>query len=95
MKFWNKKSGFCRYIVFVGIVSASGNCIHLFQNIFTSKLNSIVLALALPVFVTLTNIAADVVGTAVTASHVPLMPSQPRKLEGIPACSWSKMPICC
>ena len=81
----NKKSTVSgRYIVFVGIVSLLLAIVFtFFSEYFTSKLNSIVLALVFLSFVILINIAADVVGTAVTAaSHVPFNAKSAKKIRG-------------
>lgn len=75
-----------RYIVSVGI--ASFLLAIIFTSIseyFSSRLNSIILSLVFLVIIVLINIAADVVGTAVTAaSHVPFNAKAAKRIRGAP-----------
>ena len=82
----NKSTVSGRYIVLVGIASLFLAIVFtFFSEYFTSKLNSIILALVFLVFVFLINIAADVVGTAVTAaSHIPFNAKSAKRVKGAP-----------
>lgn len=82
----NKSTVSGRYIVLVGIASLFLAIVFtFFSEYFTSKLNSIILALVFLVFVILINIAADVVGTAVTAaSHIPFNAKSAKRVKGAP-----------
>lgn len=82
----NKSTVSGRYIVLVGIASLFLAIVFtFFSEYFTSKLNSIILALVFLFFVILINIAADVVGTAVTAaSHVPFNAKSAKRVRGAP-----------
>lgn len=82
----NKSTVSGRYIVLVGIASLFLAIVFtFFSEYFTSKLNSVVLALVFLFFIVLINIAADIVGTAVTAaSHVPFNAKSAKRVRGAP-----------
>lgn len=82
----NKSTVSGRYIVLVGIASLFLAIVFtFFSEYFTSKLNSVVLALIFLFFIVLINIAADIVGTAVTAaSHVPFNAKSAKRVRGAP-----------
>jgi hypothetical protein len=82
----NKSTVSGRYILLVGIGSFFLAIIFtFFSEFFTSKLNSIFLSLVFLFFIVLINIAADVVGTAVTAaSHVPFNAKAAKRIRGAP-----------
>jgi Mg2+/Co2+ transporter CorB len=75
-----------RYIALVGIGSFLLAIIFTFiSEYFASRLNSIILSLVFLVFIVLINIAADLVGTAVTAaSHVPFNAKAAKRIRGAP-----------
>lgn len=75
-----------RYIVLVGIASFLLAIVFTyFSEYFTSKLNSIILSLVFLFLIILINIAADIVGTAVTAaSHVPFNAKSAKRVRGAP-----------
>lgn len=75
-----------RYIALVGIGSFLLAIIFtFFSEFFASRLNSIILSLVFLVFIVLINIAADIVGTAVTAaSHVPFNAKAAKRIRGAP-----------
>lgn len=75
-----------RYIALVGIGSFLLAIIFTFiSEYFASRLNSIILSLIFLVFIVLINIAADLVGTAVTAaSHVPFNAKAAKRIRGAP-----------
>ncbi len=82
----NKSTVSGRYIVLVGIGSFFLAIIFtFFSEFFTSRLNSIILSLVFLAFIVLINIAADVVGTAVTAaSHIPFNAKASKRIRGAP-----------
>jgi hypothetical protein len=82
----NKSTVSGRYILLVGIGSFFLAIIFtFFSEFFTSRLNSIFLSLVFLFFIVLINIAADVVGTAVTAaSHVPFNAKAAKRIRGAP-----------
>ncbi len=82
----NKSTVSGRYILSVGIASFLLAIVFTyFSEYFTSELNSVILALVFLLFVILINIAADVVGTAVTAaSHVPFNAKSAKRVRGAP-----------
>lgn len=82
----NKSTVSGRYIVIVGIVSFFlAIFFTFFSEFFTSRLNSIILSLVFLAFIVLINIAADVVGTAVTAaSHIPFNAKASKRIRGAP-----------
>jgi len=75
-----------RYIALVGLCSFLLAIIFTFiSEYFASRLNSIILSLIFLVFIVLINIAADIVGTAVTAaSHVPFNAKAAKRIRGAP-----------
>ena len=86
----NKSTVSGRYIALVGIGSFVLAIIFTFiSESFTSRLNSIILSIVFLVFIVIINIAADIVGTAVTAaSHVPFNAKAAKRIRGRPtACS--------
>ncbi|MDD4766933.1 MAG: hypothetical protein PHF87_05045 [Desulfotomaculaceae bacterium] len=80
----NKSTVSGRYIVLVGIASFLLAIVFTyFSEYFTLKLNSIILAVFFLIVIILINIAADVVGTAVTAaSHVPFNAKSAKRIRG-------------
>jgi len=82
----NKSTVSGRYIVLVGIGSFILAIVFtFFSEYFTSRLNSIILSLVFLVFIVLINLAADVVGTAVTAaSHIPFNAKASKRIRGAP-----------
>lgn len=82
----NKSTVSGRYIVLVGIGSFFlAIFFTFFSEFFTSRLNSIILSLVFLAFIVLINIAADVVGTAVTAaSHIPFNAKASKRIRGAP-----------
>jgi hypothetical protein len=75
-----------RYIALVGIGSFLLAIIFtFFSEYFASRMNSIILSLVFLLFIVLINIAADIVGTAVTAaSHVPFNAKAAKRIRGAP-----------
>lgn len=82
----NKSTVSGRYIALVGIGSFLLAIIFtFFSEFFTSRLNSIILSIVFLLFIVLINIAADIVGTAVTAaSHVPFNAKAAKRIRGAP-----------
>lgn len=82
----NKSTVSGRYIVLVAIGSFILAIVFTyFSEFFTSRLNSIILSLVFLFFIILINIAADIVGTAVTAaSHVPFNAKSSKRIRGAP-----------
>jgi len=82
----NKSTVSGRYIALVGIGSFVLAIVFTFiSEYFTSKLNSIILSIVFLVFIVIINIAADIVGTAVTsASHVPFNAKAAKRIRGAP-----------
>lgn len=82
----NKSTVSGRYIFFVGIGSFFlAIFFTLLSETFASKLNSLLLSFIFLAFILILNIAADVVGTAVTAaSHVPFNAKAAKRVEGAP-----------
>lgn len=82
----NKSTVSGRYIVIVGLSSFFLAVIFTYlSEYFTSKLNSIILSLVFLFIIILINIAADIVGTAVTAaSHVPFNAKSAKRIRGAP-----------
>lgn len=80
----NKSTVSGRYIFAVGIGSFFLAVLFtLFSETFASKLNSLLLSFIFLLFIILINIAADVVGMAVTAaSHVPFNAKAAKRVEG-------------
>lgn len=82
----NKSTVSGRYIALVGIGSFLLAIVFtFFSEYFASRMNSIILSLVFLVFIVLINIAADIVGTAVTAaSHVPFNAQAAKRIRGAP-----------
>ena len=80
----NKSTVSGRYIILVGICSfIIAVTIILISEYFASRLNSIILCLALLLFITVINILADVVGTATAAaSHAPFNATAAKRVQG-------------
>ncbi|MDD4169026.1 MAG: hypothetical protein PHD36_01980 [Desulfotomaculaceae bacterium] len=80
----NKSTVTGRYILFAGIGSFIFAVLFSWlSEIFASKLNSLVLAFVFLIGIILINIAADLVGTAVTAaSHAPFNAKAAKRIEG-------------
>ena len=82
----NKSTVSGRYIVLVGVGSFFlAITFTILAETFASKLNSLLLSFIFLLFIILINIAADVVGMAVTAaSHVPFNAKAAKRVEGAP-----------
>lgn len=80
----NKSTVSGRYIFMVGIGSFFlAVTFTIFSETFASRLNSLTLSFVFLIFIMTINIAADVVGMAVTAaSHVPFNAKAAKKVEG-------------